>query len=94
MQSAWSFPDSNLVKSIQNSAEKVLGFKPEVSDSVGGGSSDWGWYSHEYPDRPVASYGCSRGSLAHGYNEYATIDGLMDTTKIYALLLMELLGSA
>lgn len=93
MESTWSFPDSGLVKSIQKSVDKVLGFKPEVSDTVGGGSSDWGWYRWKYPERPVASYGCSRGSLAHGYNEYATVDGLLDTTKIYALLLMELLGT-
>jgi acetylornithine deacetylase/succinyl-diaminopimelate desuccinylase-like protein len=30
----------------------------------------------------------------HTYNEYVTVDGLIDNTKIYALFLMDLLGTA
>jgi acetylornithine deacetylase/succinyl-diaminopimelate desuccinylase family protein len=92
MEPAWSFPDSTLVDSLSNSVEKILGTRPIVSDMVGGGSSDWGWYMKKYPNRPVVSYGCSRGGPSHGYNEYATISGLLDNTKIYALLFMELLS--
>jgi acetylornithine deacetylase/succinyl-diaminopimelate desuccinylase family protein len=92
MEPAWSYPDSPLIQSLQASAEKILGVKPSIADEVGGGSSDWGWYSWRYPERPVASYGCANGSYAHGYNEYITIDGLINNTKIYALLFTDLLG--
>lgn len=92
MEPTWSMPDSDLVKSIQSSVNKLLGFTPTISDTVSGGSSDWGWYRWKYPERPVASYGCSRGSGTHGYNENIEVDGLLDTTKIFALLFMDLLG--
>jgi acetylornithine deacetylase/succinyl-diaminopimelate desuccinylase len=94
MEPAWSFPDSDLVKSIQRSAEKIIGMKPTISDTVGGGSSDWGWYRWKYPERPVASYGCSLGGPSHGYDEYATISGLINNTKIYAIMFMDLLKVA
>jgi acetylornithine deacetylase/succinyl-diaminopimelate desuccinylase-like protein len=92
MNFAVSRPDSLLIKALQISAEKVLGTKPTVSTTLGGGSSDHGWYQKEYPDRPFVSYGVSRGGNVHTYDEYATIDGLIDNTKIYALFFMELLG--
>jgi acetylornithine deacetylase/succinyl-diaminopimelate desuccinylase family protein len=91
MEPAWSFPDSELVKSLQRSTEHIIGTVPKIADTVGGGSSDWGWYMWKYPERPVVSYGCSRGGPSHGYNEYSTISGLIDNTKIYALLFMDLL---
>jgi acetylornithine deacetylase/succinyl-diaminopimelate desuccinylase-like protein len=88
-----SIPDSPLISALQNSAEKVLKVRPNVSPTLGGGSSDHGWFKKQYPDRPFASYGVSRGGNVHSYNEYATTDGLIDNTKIYALLFMELLGT-
>ena len=88
-----SVPDSPLISALQKSAEKVLGVRPEVSPTLGGGSSDHGWFKKQYPDRPFASYGLSRGGNVHSYDEYATTDGLIDNTKIYALMFMELLGT-
>jgi succinyl-diaminopimelate desuccinylase len=84
--------DPVLVGALQRSVSKVLGFTPEIGKAVGGGSSDNAWYNLRYPDRSFVSYGCSRGGNSHSYDEYVTIDGLIDNTKIYALFLMELLG--
>lgn len=89
-----SVPDSPLVKSIQRSAKKVLGSKPTIGKGPTGHSSDHGWFKMRYPDRPFASYAVGRGADSHTYNEYVTIDGLIDTTKIYALTFMDLLGIA
>jgi acetylornithine deacetylase/succinyl-diaminopimelate desuccinylase-like protein len=89
-----SVPDSPLVKSLQRSVKKVLGMTPTISKGPTGGSSDHGWWLSKYPDRAFVSYGCSRGGPSHSYDEYATIDGLIDNTKIYALLMIDLLGIA
>jgi acetylornithine deacetylase/succinyl-diaminopimelate desuccinylase-like protein len=93
MNFAVSVPDSPLISALQSSAEKVLEVRPDVSPTLGGGSSDHGWFKKQYPDRPFASYGLSRGGNVHTYDEYATVSGLIDNTKIYALLFMELLGT-
>ena len=89
-----STPDNELVRALQRSAKKVIDFEPIASNKMGGGSSDHCWYSQKYPGRPFISYGIGRGGVnqSHSYNEYVTIDGLMDTTKVFALLLIDLLG--
>jgi len=89
-----SVPDSPLVKALQRSVEKVLGFIPPINTGPTGSSSDHGWFKLRYPERPFAAYAIGRGGNLHTYNEYVTIDGLIDTTKIYALLMMDLLGVA
>ncbi len=94
MLSSVSVPDSPLFKSLQRSAEKVLGVKPTVNPGPTGGSSDHGWWIAKYPNRAFCSYGCSRGSGSHTYDEYISIDALIENTKIYALLMMDLLGVA
>ena len=86
--------DPTLVGALQGSVSKVLGFTPEVNDTVGGGSSDNAWYNMKYPDRAFVSYGCGGGGNVHTYNEHVTVDGLIDNTKVYALFLMDLLGTA
>jgi acetylornithine deacetylase/succinyl-diaminopimelate desuccinylase-like protein len=86
--------DPVLVEALQSSVSKVLNFTPEIRKTVGGGSSDNAWFNMKYPDRPFVSYGCARGGNSHTYDEYVTIDGLIDNTKIYALFLMELLGTS
>jgi acetylornithine deacetylase/succinyl-diaminopimelate desuccinylase family protein len=86
--------DPTLVGALQDSVSKVLGFTPEVNDAVGGGSSDNAWYNMKYRDRAFVSYGCGHGGNVHTYNEYVTVDGLIDNTKVYALFLMDLLGTA
>ena len=87
-----SIPNSPLVTTLQRSVAKVLGFTPSIASGPTGGSSDHGWFNLKYPDRPFVSYGVSRGGNVHTYDEYVTIDGLIDNTKIYALLMMDLLG--
>jgi acetylornithine deacetylase/succinyl-diaminopimelate desuccinylase-like protein len=89
-----SVPDSPLVKTLQKSVKKVLGFIPTIGTGPTGGSSDHGWFKLKYPDRPFVSYGLGRGGNSHTYDEYVTIDGLIDNTKVYALLMMDLLGVA
>lgn len=87
-----SVVDPILIGALQRSASKVIGSTPTISNTVGGGSSDHCWYNLRYPDRPFVSYGCGRGGNSHSYDEYISIDGLIDNTKIYALLFMDLLG--
>lgn len=89
-----SVPDSPIVKSLQRSVKKVLGVEAGIGKGPIGHSSDHGWFQLKYPDRPFASYAVGRGGDSHTYNEYVTIDGLIDTTKIYALTMMDLLGVA
>lgn len=86
--------DPVLVGALQGSVSKVLDFTPEINKTVGGGSSDNAWFNMKYPDRAFVSYGYGRGGNAHTYDEYVTVDGLIDNTKIYALFLMDLLGTA
>jgi len=89
-----SIPDKTFISSFQRAGEKVLGFAPTLNPRVNTGSSDHGWFHLAYPDRPFLSYGVSRGSDSHSYDEFVTIDGLIDTTKVYALFLMDLLEVA
>lgn len=89
-----SVPDSPLVKALQRSVKKVLGFTPTISTGPTSGSSDTGWFTLKYPDRPFVSYSISRGENSHTYDEYVTIDGLIDSTKVCAFLMMDLLGVA
>ena len=72
----------------------MLGLTPGLSSRETSSSSDHGWFNLKYPNRPFVSYGVGRGGEGHGYDEYATVDGLIDTTKVYALFLMDLLGTA
>lgn len=94
MNFAVSQPNTTLIGALQRSAEKILGFVPVIAKEGASGSSDHGWFNLKYPDRPFVSYGISRGGNVHSYDEYATVDGLLDTTKVYALFLMDLLGVA
>ena len=83
-----STPDSELVKSIQRSAEKV-GFKPEpVGTSA---SSDHGWFTSKH-GKPMASYGIG-GTGGHKANERVSVEDVILTTKVYALLMLDLLGA-
>jgi acetylornithine deacetylase/succinyl-diaminopimelate desuccinylase-like protein len=93
MNCAVSVPDRKLIEPLQRSADKVLGFSPVIG-KVSTGSNDCSWFTTAYPDRAVVAYGISRGSGTHSYDEFATTDGLIDTTKVYALFLMDLLGVA
>jgi len=81
--------DSLLVKSIQKVAEKVAGIKP---NPIGGShSSDHGWFVSKH-HKPVASYGIG-GVGGHSANERIKLDNVILTTKVYALIMLDLLGT-
>jgi succinyl-diaminopimelate desuccinylase len=81
--------DSEIVKSIQRVAERLTGKAPKP---VGGShSSDHGWWTSRY-HKPFASYGIG-GSGGHMANEFAGVEDVIKTTKVYALLMLDLLGT-
>ena len=81
--------DSELVKSFQRAAEKVVGLKPIP---VGGShSSDHGYFVTKI-GKPVASYGTG-GSGTHMANEHIPVEEIIRTTKVYALTMLDILGA-
>jgi len=88
MELSVSPADSEIVKSIQRVAEKVVGFKPRPAG--GSHSSDHGWFVSKH-HKPVASYGIG-GSGTHMANEHVSVEDVILTTKAYALLMLDLLG--
>jgi acetylornithine deacetylase/succinyl-diaminopimelate desuccinylase family protein len=80
--------DSELVKSFQRAAEKIVGIKPVP---VGGShSSDHGYFVTKH-GKPVASYGTG-GVGTHMANEHIAVEDIILTTKVYALTMLDLLG--
>ena len=80
--------DSELVKSFQRAAEKIVGIKPVP---VGGShSSDHGYFVTKH-GKPVASYGTG-GAGTHMANEHIAVEDIILTTKVYALTMLDLLG--
>ena len=81
--------DSELVKSFQRAAEKIVGIKPVP---VGGShSSDHGYFVTKH-GKPVASYGTG-GAGTHMANEHIAVEDILLTTKVYALTMLDLLGA-
>jgi acetylornithine deacetylase/succinyl-diaminopimelate desuccinylase family protein len=81
--------DSELVKSFQRAAEKIVGIKPVP---VGGShSSDHGYFVTKH-GKPVASYGTG-GAGTHMANEHIAVEDIILTTKVYALTMLDLLGA-
>lgn len=81
--------DSQLVKGIQEAAQSVIGYKPEP---VGGShSSDHGWFVARH-GKPFASYGIG-GEGVHSANERIQIEDVIKTTKVYALSMINILGT-
>ncbi len=81
--------DSELVKSFQRAAEKIVGIKPVP---VGGShSSDHGYFVTKH-GKPVASYGTG-GVGTHMADEHIAVEDIILTTKVYALTLLDLLGA-
>lgn len=74
------------ITTIQNVVEEVLGFKPKTT---AGGSFPLG--DGSIPLGKVADI-ILKGSLAHVTNEWASIDSLVDLTKVYAALYCKILG--
>ncbi|MFH0848033.1 MAG: ArgE/DapE family deacylase [archaeon] len=84
-----SSADSELVKSVQRCAKKLIGYEPKP---VGGShSSDHGFFNSRY-HKPLASYGIG-GVGIHAPNEHIGVEDIILTTKFHALLLLDLLGA-
>lgn len=81
--------DSEIVKSFQRAAEKVIGFAPKPRG--GSHSSDHGYFVTKH-GKPVASYGIG-GTGTHMANEHIVVEDVVLTTKVYALTLLDLLGA-
>jgi len=81
-------PDSEIVKSFQRAAERIIGIKPLPRG--GSHSSDHGYFVTKH-GKPVASYGIG-GVGTHMANEHIAVEDIILTTKVYALTLMDLLG--
>ncbi len=80
--------DSEIVKSFQRAAEKVIGIRPVP---VGGShSSDHGYFVTKHK-KPVASYGVG-GVGTHMANEHIAVEDIISTVKVYAITLIDLLG--
>lgn len=88
MELSVSPADSDLVKSIQRVAKRITGQEPKPAG--GSHSSDHGWFVSKY-HKPVASYGIG-GVGTHMTNEHISVEDLVTTTKVYALLMIDLLG--
>jgi acetylornithine deacetylase/succinyl-diaminopimelate desuccinylase family protein len=80
--------DSEIVKSIQNATERVLGFRPKPAG--GSHSSDHGWFVARH-GKPFASYGVG-GTGVHSANERIEVEDVILTTKVYALAMLDLLS--
>jgi succinyl-diaminopimelate desuccinylase len=88
MDVSMSPADSEIVKSFQKAAKRVLGINPKP---IGGShSSDHGYFVTKH-GKPVASYGIG-GEGTHMANENIAINDVILTTKVYALTMMDLLG--
>ena len=81
--------DSEIVRSFQRAAEKVVGFAPKPRG--GSHSSDHGYFVTKH-GRPVASYGIG-GLGTHMANEHIAVEDIILTTKVYALTMLDLLGA-
>jgi succinyl-diaminopimelate desuccinylase len=80
--------DSEIVKSFQRAAEKVVGMTP--TPQGGSHSSDHGYFVTKH-GKPVASYGIG-GVGTHMANEHIAVEDIILTTKVYALTMLDLLG--
>ena len=81
--------DSEIVKSFQRAAEKLIGIKPVPRG--GSHSSDHGYFVTKH-GKPVASYGIG-GVGTHMANEHIAVEDVILTTKVYALTMLDLLGA-
>lgn len=82
-------PDSEIVKGIQSAADTVLGFRPQPTG--GSHSSDHGWFVDRH-GKPYASYGVG-GEGIHSANERIKVEDVIRTTKVYALSMINILGT-
>ena len=83
-----SAADSELVKVIQRSAKRLIGYEPKPAG--GSHSSDHGFFNTKYR-KPLASYGIG-GENAHSPNERVKVEDVILTAKLHGLIMVGLLG--
>jgi succinyl-diaminopimelate desuccinylase len=80
--------DAPLIPLVKNAIQKVTGREPLLFMLTGGTDARF----FRAKSIPAICYGAG-SETAHGNNEYVTIDSLIDVTKVYALAVMDFLGS-
>lgn len=88
---ASSDPKAEIIEILKQSAKVVIG---KNLNAVGmPASSDYAWYIKRL-NRPIAMYAVANAPLlAHAPKEFAYIQDIIDTTKVYALTFANYLGT-
>jgi len=86
---AYTFPEEPAVKVLQDSAEQVLGTKPELSKYTFGTDA---CYLCAVARIPTIGFGPGDESNAHSVNDHVSIDDLVTASKVYAVFVINLLS--
>ena len=81
--------EAPIVQLIANSAEKVLGEKPEVFYTTT--AFDQGYLNHS--GIPCVNYGCGEDRFAHTDEDCASVNRTRDAAKVYAKIIESYLGT-
>ncbi|MFC2011386.1 YgeY family selenium metabolism-linked hydrolase [Chloroflexota bacterium] len=86
---AYTSPEEPAVKVLQNSAEQVLGRKPELSKYSFGTDAS---YLCAVSGIPTIGFGPGDETNAHSVNDHVSIDDLIESSKVYAIFAINLLS--
>jgi len=75
--------DQQIVKTIQESARQVLGYRPETTYMAA--TSDAHFF-RELLDIPTVAFGPGVGELAHAYDEFVYLKDVKNAAETYALV--------
>ena len=83
MKGYYESPSSKAVETLSRAVEEALGVKPTLKLMWGGTD---GYYTHVVSGIPSPAFGAGVKGMAHAPDEYVTIENLVMTAKVYALL--------
>lgn len=83
MKGYYENPDSKAVRTLSQAVEKALGVKPTLKLMWGGTD---GYYTHVVSGIPSPAFGAGVKGMAHAPDEYVTVENLVMTAKVYAIL--------
>ncbi|RLG97680.1 hypothetical protein DRO28_03810 [Candidatus Bathyarchaeota archaeon] len=83
MEGYYESLSSKAVETLSRAVEEALGVKPTLKLMWGGTD---GCYTHVVSGIPSPAFGAGVKGMAHAPDEYVTIENLVMTTKVYALL--------
>lgn len=86
---AYISPTEPVVKVLQDSAEYVLGKKPELSKYTFGTDAS---YLSAVAKIPTIGFGPGDETNAHSVNDHVKIDDLVAASKVYAMFIIDLLS--